>query len=305
MPVARGLVAMLPPPPLHPVLLATQHRYGAVAPPVHTVWPPRAGHCAHLASWGGGPGTEPSSEGLLAQDPCWVSVASSLSFGYHQALDIQGLSPRGKVPGAGCWSALPCQSLRPWAGLTASPVRGDTLVKGPQPAPSPAPGRWQLRPRPQAIWAVLASLGPGRDSACVGTSHQLALQPRRSVQARLPSHPLPPAQTPCSHGAQGHVQSRGPDPLGRACLPLVTTGCRAVVPITGPCPGKRAPEGPRGGAGWGRPTRALRPDLWFCSDRPVPSHRPLWEEPTGPFLVGRQGSRRRAGRGQPGVPGPH
>lgn len=90
LPGARGLVAMLPP---HPVLLATRHRCAAAAPPVHTVWPPELATVLPWPPGGGGPGTEPSFEGLLAQDPCWVSVASSLSFMCHQAQDILGLSP--------------------------------------------------------------------------------------------------------------------------------------------------------------------------------------------------------------------
>ena len=205
-------------------------------------------------------------------------------------------------------AALPRRSLRPWAGLTASPVRGDVLVTRPQPAPSPSPGQQQLRPRPQAIRAVLASpLARGRHPPpCVGASHQFAQQPRRRVQARLPSQPAPSNPNPLlTWGPRACSVYGGLSPLGHHWVSCCGPNHR---PLTR----EVSSRGPTWGAGWGRLTEALRPGLWSCRDLPAPGCAfPSGRSPRGPSwraggaLGDEKGQAPGTGLGQPGVLGPH
>lgn len=94
--------------------------------------------------------------------------------------------------------------------------------------------------------------------------------------------PLPATQAPCSHGPQRHVQSTGPELSAGLCPP----GHHWVLccgPHHRPLSWEAGTRGPAWGTGWGRLTRALRPGLWSCRDRPAPGCAfPSGRSPQGP-----------------------
>ena len=281
---------MLPP---HPVLLATQHRCAAAAPPVHTVWPPEL---ATVLTWP--PGAE-----VLAQNPHLKGSWRRIPAGSPWPPPCPSCAIRPRT----FWvSAHEGRSQEQAAGSTASPVTealggadsltcqgrrvGDSASARPQPRPWAAAAP-PLSPGHQGCPGLSAGSGEAPSSLCGRFPPVCPAAPEAGPgQAPIPARSLQPK--PLAHmGPKGMFSLRGPvspgSPLGVMLWSQPQT----------PDPGSELPrahlgcwvgQADRGAASWPLVLQGPAcPRLRF----------PLWEEPTGPFLAGRRGPRRREGAG--------
>ena len=243
-------------------------------PPIQCFWPLGTGvRLRRLLSTPCGPQSwSLSSPGLLGRRS-WHRTLICRAPGPGSLLGLCGLLPVLHVPsGPGhsgsqpmregprsrlrvSTASLVTEALGGADSLTCQGRHGDVASARPQPHPCAAAAP-PSSPGGQGCPRLPAGSGKAPSSLCGHFPPVCPAAPEVGPgQAAIPARSLQPK--PRAHmGPKGMFSLRGLSSR-RACLPRITTGCRAVVPTAGPCPGKRAPEGPPGAvAGAGRP--------WHC-----------------------------------------